>query len=129
MESKILREDVKIEQTIQQGTPAAPPLNQVRLLENLKTNTFEVEGRQEHSLLAIAERSKIMQCGTCLPIAPGVPNATYELSPTCGVVGRQYIKVARCNGVVRDTTGATPPNDTFINCEAEGNTKTIFVMD
>jgi len=125
MESKILRKDVKIDMTVRLGTPPAPLIAQVRLLEGLQTRTFEVDGRQEHSLLAIAESRKIMQCGPCQSVVLGTPNASYELSPTCGVDGRQYIKVAKCSGIILDPQG----NNTEIECTAEGNTKTIFVMD
>jgi hypothetical protein len=133
MESKILRKDVNVRALNTNGGTPPPPLPaNITLLEGLETRTFEVEGNREISLLAIATieaRNRQRQCVGDMGLCNGF--ATYELSKTCGIDGKQYIKKAECKGLILDPTFGTPPpqNHTEVECTAEGNTKTIFVMD
>jgi len=132
MESKIIRGDLRVvPEVTSQGTPQAPSSKSVTLLDDLTTRTFEIEGRQEHSLLAIsmATLTRPRKCenatggvGFCVGVA------SYIVSSSCGIDGRQYIKSASCTGSIATmpNTGEAP---TFLTCTAEGNTKTIFVMD
>jgi len=128
--NKIVREDVKIHVSETTGADVPAPIEQnINLLQGtVRSTNYEKDGNKEHSLLTMSIVTQPIVCQTALSTHPCVSSrVTYEVSKTCGP---NFLKKATCNGIIQGVppqAGTYTPNN--VECTAEGNTKTIFVMD